>query len=371
MKELSFLVKDTNIYRIQLNRQKLKINVTNVDKSFDIDEEIEIQLFNSLKKMIIELNLNILFPYNNKEAEEIFYEEFPIRQSTYLKPIQAIVKKFFPWHDNYNKFSFMFSGSAFASIFKNYYDNKEYDKSFKWIYSFKDIDIFYTSINFKNEFHFPSNESEYFSGFDKISIENNVKIDINNYSNYFFNNTKPINFIKISSVFQKFKSETNWEDYHTNILSFAATINKFDINGVQAGLIFDPSITNNFYFIVHKNFIDFLKIDQYIPNPNRIHIMTPFRLLQKSASKITKYPSIKQSKIILNIYKHILDNFENDFSYLKPMNLLIEKRVNIFDWLEFNNPFENQIKKHCTEGGLCILTTHQDCKIENLRELSL
>ena len=32
---------------------------------------------------------------------------------------------------------------------------------------------------------------------------------------------------------------------------------------------------------------------------------------------------------------------------------------------------ENQIKKHCTEGGLCILTTHQDCKIENLRELSL
>ena len=146
MEELSFLVKDTNIYRIQLNRQKLKINVTNVDKSFDIDEEIEIQLFNSLKKMIIELNLNILFPYNNKEAEEIFYEEFPIRQSTYLKPIQAIVKKFFPWHDNYNKFSFMFSGSAFASIFKNYYDNKEYDKSFKWIYSFKDIDIFYTSI---------------------------------------------------------------------------------------------------------------------------------------------------------------------------------------------------------------------------------
>ena len=32
---------------------------------------------------------------------------------------------------------------------------------------------------------------------------------------------------------------------------------------------------------------------------------------------------------------------------------------------------ENQIKKHCNEGGLCILTTHQDCKIENLRELSL
>jgi len=32
---------------------------------------------------------------------------------------------------------------------------------------------------------------------------------------------------------------------------------------------------------------------------------------------------------------------------------------------------ENQIKKHCNEDGLCILTTHQDCKIENLREFSL
>ena len=32
---------------------------------------------------------------------------------------------------------------------------------------------------------------------------------------------------------------------------------------------------------------------------------------------------------------------------------------------------ENQIKKHCLQGGLCILTTHQDCNIENLKEISL
>ena len=32
---------------------------------------------------------------------------------------------------------------------------------------------------------------------------------------------------------------------------------------------------------------------------------------------------------------------------------------------------ENQIEKHCASGGLCILTTHQDCNIKNLKEISL
>jgi len=32
---------------------------------------------------------------------------------------------------------------------------------------------------------------------------------------------------------------------------------------------------------------------------------------------------------------------------------------------------ESQIEKHCEKGGLCILTTHQDCNIKNLREISL
>jgi len=32
---------------------------------------------------------------------------------------------------------------------------------------------------------------------------------------------------------------------------------------------------------------------------------------------------------------------------------------------------ENQIEKHCVSGGLCILTTHQDCNIKNLKEISL
>ena len=32
---------------------------------------------------------------------------------------------------------------------------------------------------------------------------------------------------------------------------------------------------------------------------------------------------------------------------------------------------ENQIIKHCNEGGLCVLTTHQDCNIKNLKELAL
>ena len=32
---------------------------------------------------------------------------------------------------------------------------------------------------------------------------------------------------------------------------------------------------------------------------------------------------------------------------------------------------ENQITKHCENGGLCILTTHQDSKLPNLRVLAL
>ena len=32
---------------------------------------------------------------------------------------------------------------------------------------------------------------------------------------------------------------------------------------------------------------------------------------------------------------------------------------------------ENQIEKHCLNGGLCILTTHQECNIKNLKEISL
>ena len=32
---------------------------------------------------------------------------------------------------------------------------------------------------------------------------------------------------------------------------------------------------------------------------------------------------------------------------------------------------ESQIEKHCKKGGLCILTTHQDCNIKNLQEIFL
>mgnify|MGYP003960956697 FL=1 len=32
---------------------------------------------------------------------------------------------------------------------------------------------------------------------------------------------------------------------------------------------------------------------------------------------------------------------------------------------------ESRIEEHCNSGGLCILTTHQDCNIENIKEISL
>ena len=33
--------------------------------------------------------------------------------------------------------------------------------------------------------------------------------------------------------------------------------------------------------------------------------------------------------------------------------------------------FEKKIEDHCTHGGICILTTHQECNIKNLKEISL
>ena len=32
---------------------------------------------------------------------------------------------------------------------------------------------------------------------------------------------------------------------------------------------------------------------------------------------------------------------------------------------------ESRIEEHCNSGGLCILTTHQECNIENIKEISL
>ena len=33
--------------------------------------------------------------------------------------------------------------------------------------------------------------------------------------------------------------------------------------------------------------------------------------------------------------------------------------------------FEKKIEDHCSHGGICILTTHQECNIKNLKEISL
>ena len=32
---------------------------------------------------------------------------------------------------------------------------------------------------------------------------------------------------------------------------------------------------------------------------------------------------------------------------------------------------ESKIEEHCINGGLCILTTHQECNIKNLKEITL
>ena len=46
----------------------------------------------------------------------------------------------------------------------------------------------------------------------------------------------------------------------------------------------------------------------------------------------------------------------------EPFSALDSKAINIF---------EQRIEEHCNIGGLCILTTHQECNIKNLKEISL
>ena len=46
----------------------------------------------------------------------------------------------------------------------------------------------------------------------------------------------------------------------------------------------------------------------------------------------------------------------------EPFSSLDSKAINIF---------EQTIEDHCSLGGMCILTTHQECNIKNLKEISL
>ena len=46
----------------------------------------------------------------------------------------------------------------------------------------------------------------------------------------------------------------------------------------------------------------------------------------------------------------------------EPFSALDSKAIKIF---------EKKIEDHCSHGGMCILTTHQECNIKNLQEISL
>ena len=46
----------------------------------------------------------------------------------------------------------------------------------------------------------------------------------------------------------------------------------------------------------------------------------------------------------------------------EPFSALDSKAIKIF---------EKTIEDHCSHGGMCILTTHQECNIKNLKEISL
>ena len=46
----------------------------------------------------------------------------------------------------------------------------------------------------------------------------------------------------------------------------------------------------------------------------------------------------------------------------EPFSALDSKAIKIF---------EKTIEDHCSHGGMCILTTHQECNIKNLQEISL
>ena len=46
----------------------------------------------------------------------------------------------------------------------------------------------------------------------------------------------------------------------------------------------------------------------------------------------------------------------------EPFSALDSKAIKIF---------EKKIEDHCSHGGMCILTTHQECSIRNLKEISL
>jgi heme exporter protein A len=158
----------------------------------------------------------------------------------------------------------------------------------------------------------------------------------------------------------------------TSLLKIIAGLNTPELGSI----VFDKSKLNS-----EKFQLETLYLGHYAALSSELSCIENLEYLTNLSTEIT-FPNFHNAlkEVGLNNYEHELaGNLSAGQKRRIALSLLFISQSKV--WL-LDEPFtaldsdgikiiENQIERHCSNGGLCILTTHQDCNIKNLKEISL
>ena len=158
----------------------------------------------------------------------------------------------------------------------------------------------------------------------------------------------------------------------TSLLKIIAGLNSPELGSI----VFDKSKSNS-----EKYQLETLYLGHYAALSSELSCIENLEYLTYLSTEIT-FPNFHNvlKEVGLKNYEHELArNLSAGQKRRIALSLLFISQSRV--WL-LDEPFtaldsdgikiiENQIEKHCANGGLCILTTHQDCNIKNLKEISL
>ncbi|WP_416651218.1 cytochrome c biogenesis heme-transporting ATPase CcmA [Candidatus Pseudothioglobus sp. Uisw_086] len=158
----------------------------------------------------------------------------------------------------------------------------------------------------------------------------------------------------------------------TSLLKIIAGLNSPELGSI----VFDKSKSNS-----EKYQLETLYLGHYAALSSELSCIENLEYLTYLSTEIT-FPNFHNvlKEVGLKNYEHELaGNLSAGQKRRIALSLLFISQSKL--WL-LDEPFtaldsdgikiiENQIESHCANGGLCILTTHQDCNIKSLKEISL
>ena len=158
----------------------------------------------------------------------------------------------------------------------------------------------------------------------------------------------------------------------TSLLKIIAGLNTPELGSIE----FNQSKSNS-----EKYQLEILYLGHYAALSSELNCIENLEYLTNLSTKLISpnfYNALKE--VGLKNYEHDLaGNLSAGQKRRIALSLLFISQSKV--WL-LDEPFtaldsngikiiENQIEKHCAKGGLCILTTHQECNIKSLKEISL